>query len=147
MFQCMGKLRGKYSPRLITDLQTPSNTFQLNHDSLTIANTLAKQFPSVSSDDNFNPEFITHKLASEATPLNFDQNTGADYKKAFSYKESIKSLLTCVSKASGSDSISYIFFKSLPQLALENLHFFYNLVWSKGSYPKCWIESLIIPLA
>ncbi|KAI5743594.1 hypothetical protein M8J77_019999 [Diaphorina citri] len=146
MFHRMGKLRGKYKPRHIPALQNPSCPTQLDYDSVTIANTLAKQFSDVSADENYSPDFLRHKALCESIPIDFDLNSDADYNRKFTTNELNNSLISCVSKAAGPDGISFIFIKKLPTVALEKLLLFFNLVWCKGVYPSEWSKSLIIPL-
>ncbi|KAI5735926.1 hypothetical protein M8J77_024290 [Diaphorina citri] len=146
MFHKMNKLRGKYSPRHITALQDPSDPTKVYYDTPSIARSLALQYASVSSNDNYSTQFLNHKLSSEATPIVFDFSSNQDYNSPLTYPELSSALSTCVSKAAGSDGISFIFLKHLPVEALKKLLIFYNLIWRYGIFPKSWGEALIIPL-
>ena len=48
--------------------------------------------------------------------------------------------------APGEDDIAYILLKHLPRSAIEEITRLYNLIWTKGTLPKRWKHSIIIPL-
>ncbi|KAI5708247.1 hypothetical protein M8J77_018932 [Diaphorina citri] len=146
MFHKMNKLRGKYTPRHITALQDPSDPTQIFYDTPSIASSLAQQFSSVSSNENYSAQFLNYKLSYEATPIDFDFSFTQDYNSPLTYAEMSNALATCTSKAAGPDDISFIHLKNLPVEALRKLLAFYNLLWRFGLYPKCWGEALIFPL-
>ncbi|KAI5742864.1 hypothetical protein M8J77_012058 [Diaphorina citri] len=146
LFHKINKLRGKYSPRRITALQDPSNPAHVFYDTPSIANALAVQFSSVSSNSHYSNNFLNHKLSCESTPVAFDFSNTQDYNSPLTLAELSTVLSSCVSKAAGPDGISFILIKNLPFRALEKLLIFYNIIWRHGVFPKCWGEALIVPI-
>ncbi|KAL1446988.1 hypothetical protein WDU94_012244 [Cyamophila willieti] len=127
----MNKLRGKYSPRNIPALKNTSDPSQLIFDNTVIANSLASQFSSVSSDDHYTPQFLSHKRNCEASPIQFDFSLTHEYNSPFTYGELSVALASCGSKAAGPDGISFLLLKNLPLIALEKLLEFYNSIWCR----------------
>ncbi|KAL1446269.1 hypothetical protein WDU94_005607 [Cyamophila willieti] len=125
----MGKLRGKYNPRNIPAIQDPLDPNKLVHDPIPIANSLAAHFSSVSSDNNYSPEFLMHKNECERNIIHFDFSLTDDYNSPFSYKELSSVLISCSSKAAGPDGISFVLLKELPIEALYKLLDLYNFIW------------------
>ncbi|XP_026679016.1 uncharacterized protein LOC113467177 [Diaphorina citri] len=112
MFHKMNKLRGKYTPRHITALQDPSDPTQIFYDTPSIASSLAQQFSSVSSNENYSAQFLNYKLSYEATPIDFDFSFTQDYNSPLTYAEMSNALATCTSKAAGPDDISFLNLRS-----------------------------------
>ncbi|KAI5738326.1 hypothetical protein M8J77_005509 [Diaphorina citri] len=146
MFMKMNKLRGRYVPRHISALQKSNDPSDLTFDPKDISNLLASHFSSISSDDNYSPDFIVHKNTCEQTPFNFAFHDEAGYNSPIQFHELILALDSCTSKASGPDGISFILLKKLPNNALYKLLSIYNYIWLNGKFPVAWGEALILPL-
>ncbi|KAI5754616.1 hypothetical protein M8J77_010061 [Diaphorina citri] len=146
MYHKINKLRGKYSPRIITALQDPSNPTHIFYDTPSIANALGVQFSSVSSNSHYSANFLEHKISSESTPVEFDFSFTEEYNSPLTLPELSSVLATCKSKAAGPDGISFVLIKNLPLAALEKLLVFFNIIWRLGVFPKRWGEALIVPI-
>jgi ribonuclease HI len=116
------------------------------------ANLIAKQFASVSSDENCDPRFISNKnkyLTEINTVLSTSilNNDSLEINSLFTSYEIHKAITNLHEKSSpGIDKISYTILKQLPPLAIQNLLDFYNTVWQTGSFPTAWSHSVIIPI-
>ncbi|KAI5715377.1 hypothetical protein M8J77_015106 [Diaphorina citri] len=98
------------------------------------------------SNSHYSNRFLSHKLACESRPVEFNFSFAEEYNSPFTIAELSSVLATSVSKAAGPDGISFIIIKKLPFSALEKLLVFYNVIWRFGVFPKRWGEALIVPL-
>ena len=78
--------------------------------------------------------------------LNFDSNNAEKNNIPFTLSELEDSLQNSHDTAAGSDEIHYQILKHLPNSALKALLNIFNIIWKKGTFPKCWAEATIIPL-
>ncbi|OOZ40505.1 reverse transcriptase domain-containing protein [Solemya elarraichensis gill symbiont] len=134
------------TPR-ITPLHDP-----LSKESLTSfedkANLLAKTFSDISSDNNYNANFIKYKEDFEAS----HQSTLAAHdmdsplNSPFSISELNQTLKGAKDSKPGQDNITYSFLKYLPEPCKLVVLAFFNNIWQKQKLPSEWKHAIIIPL-
>ena len=135
-------ISGKRSNFTIHKLTLDNNNIT---EPIDIAYTLAKQFSSVSSSNNYSPEFQNKKAQLEV-PLDFRSNKMVDYNKPFSLQE-LEIALNCKKDSSpGPDDISYSMIQHLPLSGRSQLLQLYNNIWQTGVYPDSWRQAIVVPI-
>ena len=135
--------------RTIPNLKLDDRVFETNKEKAEI---LAETFAAISSDDNYDKEFLLHRreveekqthLFTDDTSLE-DQNTKIN--EPFTIYELNQAINRTKKKSSpGADTISYEMIKELPTKSRIGLLKMYNKVWKEGIMPKEWKHALILP--
>lgn len=107
-----------------------------------IANTIADK----SADQNFNLDFIEHKIHQERTPtydFNYDESP---LNLPISKDELTYHISNSRQSAPGPDNIPFVFIQNLPQMAVNKLLELFNRIWTDQTFPKIWRHAIIIPI-
>jgi len=116
-----------------------------------IAEAFADEFAAVSSNKNYNKEFLKHKIEVES---NLNQNLlhsapepYPELNVPFS-KFELQNAISALKRNSspGHDDILYEFIKYLPKNGHEAILHLFNTVWSNGVLPDDWHHSVVIPV-
>ena len=114
------------------------------------AEAIAAQLEKVSSNNNMTQRFsqIREHMETE-NHENIEKQHLDDkiYNMKFDTRDVMEAIRAKSNKsAPGEDDIAYILLKHLPRNAIEEITKLYNLIWTKGTLPKRWKHSIIIPL-
>ena len=141
----IGKIRGRNVTYAVQHLQTPNGGCA--SDQRTIANCLAECIAHNSSTKHYSAKFQKHKQIIESQNLSFKSNNLETYNEPFSLLELSRSLQQCHHTAVGPDEIHYAFIQHLPNTVLSILLDSFNSIWSLETFPSCWRQAVIIPVA
>jgi len=99
-------------------------------------------FQKNNSDDNYNPDFITHRFSNNKIPdiSNTQNNLQLDM------SELTSTLQSCNNKSPGSDNIPYKFINNLPAIGTQTLLLIYNTIWKQCFFPTQWRNANVIPI-
>ncbi len=111
-----------------------------------IANTLAKHFGQMSSNDIYNQQFQTIKKAAEENSFTSTPNNAEKYNDVFSKSEFKAAIKSMAPRAPGPDMIHIDMIKNLPNTESDKILEFYNLIWTKNVLPNAWKTAHVIPL-
>ena len=118
-------------------------------DSIEKANLFAKQFSHISSSENYDKEFLTHKVIFENEHADLFMKQSND-EKAFNIKFTHKELQKVLKKTKittpGADMLSYEMFKHMSEYGKEIVLTFINKIWNTGDIPDAWRHAIIIPI-
>lgn len=110
------------------------------------ANSLAKTFAHVSSNDNYNDEFKNIKrLEEEKLHLN-DVDNGNCINEPFTIHELDHAINSTKCTTPGIDGISARIVKRFPIFVRQVLLLIYNMIWIQGECPKIWKHAILIPI-
>ena len=84
------------------------------HDPDELATKFVNHFKQVSSDENYNDDFLLHKTEMEFQVINFNSNNQGYYNRPLELCELQKSISLSNSSTPGEDNIHYDFIKELP---------------------------------
>ncbi|KFM73192.1 RNA-directed DNA polymerase from mobile element jockey, partial [Stegodyphus mimosarum] len=112
-----------------------------------IANVIGETFSAVSNSINYPPAFLTTKLRSENTSINFNSLNTEAYNTDFTKLEMMSALSLTPKTSPGQDGISYVMLKHLSNESLKSLLFLYNRIWKECSFPNAWGNAIVIPIA
>src|SRR6056300_464138 len=112
-----------------------------------IANTLAASISENSSSNYYTEKFQQFKQRVEMGRINFRSDNAEYYNSPFTMRELKESLARAHDTASGPDDIHYQILKHLPDSCLYTLLTMYNKIWLEGTFPSCWREATVIPIA
>ena len=135
-------------PDLVVGTDKDKKVFESNADK---ANLLAQTYASVSSDDNYDANFLIHKASMEAewsgrTPPPCGETAAAldEPIGLIELRQAIEGSKR--NSASGPDNISYDMVRHLPPSAqLYTLNLF-NRIWFEGRLVGDWKEALVVPI-
>lgn len=117
----------------------------LTQDLPEITEVLANQFASVSSNKNYDYEFLHTKVTMENI-LDFYTNERLPYNCDFTLNDLDRALSESKKTAPGYDSISYSMILNAPSVFKEKLLELYNILWNQGTYPDQWKQAIVIPI-
>src|ERR1043165_4764318 len=136
-----------------TNMPTLTCNGQSSNTNTDKANMLADSFELNSSDDNYRPAFLQHKLVCESV-TNFSMDTSStlekesDLNQTFAIHELKTTIHEMRSKSSpGPDKITYEMLKKISDISLETILHLYNTIWMNGILPKAWKHAIILPIA
>src|ERR1043165_9298196 len=136
-----------------TNIPTLTCNGQSSNTNTEKANMLADSFELNSSDDNYRPAFLQHKLVCESV-TNFSMDTSSTFEKENDLNQTfaIHELKTAIhemkSKSSpGPDKITYEMLKKISDIGLETILHLYNTIGMNGILPKAWKHAIILPIA
>ena len=136
------RLKGRPS-RIISGISYNNQWFNNNED---ISNAFASYFSFISSDNNCDPDFLNTKISQELNLLNFNSSTEFSYNFPFTLQELKFALSRSRNSAPGPDNVLVPMILNLPESAQYLLLQIYNFIWSSGSLPNTWKESILIPI-
>jgi len=134
----INQIRGKSRTQHVPSINGSTNTREKIEN-------MAKTFSSVSSTENYSPEFRAKNKPATSTPL---QGAREDipYNQPFTLHELKRVINNKKGSATGLDRTSYPMFKHLPKTSLKILLNFFNKIWKTGIMPQNWKEGLVIPI-
>ncbi|KAJ4427678.1 hypothetical protein ANN_25327 [Periplaneta americana] len=140
------KIRGINRNTYISAICQPnSNVLVTNPQD--IANTLADTFSKISSDCNYEQDFLHIKNnAPELDPNEMNCNTDQSFNDILTLREVQDTLSHSKNNSPGPDNIPYEFLKQLPPDGVLYLYEVYNYIWSKQVFPDQWRNAIIIPI-
>ena len=103
-----------------------------------------KHFSQVSSNENYDPEFLTYKLRKKQRIIEFPTDSNEFYNQPFTFKE-LEFATKKVGTSPGSDDILYDFLSNLPNEQKQNLLGYFNFVWENNLFPSQWGEAIVLP--
>jgi len=109
-----------------------------------VAEILAGHFATVSSSNNYTPNFMRIKTQAEAENLNFSGGDQLNYNSPITMKELKGALKETRNTSPGADEIRYEMLKHLHPSALENLLRVFNHVWENKTYPSSWRSAVVL---
>ena len=102
-------------------------------------------FSKVSSDNNYNEDFLIHKTEMEFEEINLNSNNSEEYNARFSIKELEKSIKVSQATTPGEDDIHYDFIKQISGVELGKLLIYYNKLWMEEVLSDEWNE-VVVPV-
>ena len=116
-----------------------------------IANILAENFASNSSDNNHNNEFLAHKeLIENSSDLGTEESKfisqSLHINEPITYQELLEVVKSSKNTSPGPDGIPNILLKNLPTSMYTRLLKIYNIIWDKKLYPSLWKQATVIPI-
>ena len=111
-----------------------------------IANTFAKNFCKISSDENLNPVFCNYKTKEERSVMDFSSNNNETYNLPFTNDELDEAIRKSKITSQGPDRIHYAFLKHLPTTSLNYLLKIFNYLWFNNYFPDTWRHANVIPI-
>lgn len=142
VWQMTRSIRGRPSPR-ISILSSGSTCSSKLED---IVETLADSFEAVSSEKNYDPEFINHKSRMEKLPIHCQSDNTEPYNGPFSLQELTNAISECRVTAPGKDRISNLMFKHMPENGREYLLKVFNLLWQENHFHPAWRSANVLPI-
>ena len=130
------------SIRILSDDNQPNQTYSTPKD---IAEALARTFAQVSSNENYDAEFLPYKTREENNPPDFG-NLSSDYNKCFTITELECALQKTKDTTPGDDQIIYKMLKNMPLNAKDYLLHIFNKLFSDSYFPPTWSKSIIVPI-
>ena len=119
------------------------------HEIPDICNAIGDQLQRTSSDANYDPEFLRHKLQEERNRIRFtpQREQIKTYNSIFTEAELVNALSNTTDSAPGKDKINFSMIKQLPPNGMTYLLNMFNDIWNNGVFPDEWRHAVIIPLA
>lgn len=146
MWRDIKKLTGNGSFRSISQLKTDHS---ITSDPLLISEILAKHYTSVSSNANYDSDFLEYKLQQEKFDISFDppSNEPLPYNLPISENELSNTINKNLRNASpGLDNIHAAMIKNLHPNSLTYLLSLFNSIFSQNTYPIFWKTVIILPI-
>jgi ribonuclease HI len=140
----MAKISGKAKSTSINRIRRQNG--DVIENSKEIANEMVKHFAAVSSDQNYNREFINKKQQEEEIPFEIDDDYEADYNETFTEQELEDALNTVSGTSPGPDNIEYELIKQLGKEEKQQLLKAFNNVWTSGNFPDEWRNATVVPI-
>lgn len=140
------KIRSIYGKKTADPIWTITTANGNISDPKEIAEHLASHFAKESADETYSPEFLTKKAKRERKPIIYPRQRNAAYNEAFNITELIFQLDTLKGTSPGPDEIHNEMLKRLPFYIKKKLLEAFNKIWSTGSFPQNWRESILIPI-
>lgn len=138
------KIKGGRPITEITALKTDNKTVTSAKE---IAETMAEIFHNNSSDQNYHPEFLQHKIHEEQKKINLEDDQENPLNQTFSHEELTSALKDTKNDSSpGPDNIPFELLKNLPENTLAFILKIFNFIWTNHVFPKQWQEVYIIPI-
>jgi len=135
------KLSGKF-------VSSPLPSLKVNNIHITdlkeVSEKLGEHFSSISSPDNYCPEF--KRIRNNQVVLDLSANGEKSYNENFTLEELREALSSTEATAPGEDGIMYEMLTHLPKSVKEFLLKIVNKIWETGILPESWRVALIIPV-
>ena len=138
-----------------TDIQAcPATSYKIPHLIINnahysvpfeVATQFALHYSNVSATTQY-PPHLHATLNARLEALNFLSTNTESYNLPFKIYELKLALSKCGNTSVGPDQLAYPFFKNLTEPGLLNLLFGFNQIWTAGSFPDSWKESIMIPI-
>lgn len=113
------------------------------------ANLMASSFASVSSIDNYHPDFIVHKNGFEAThmnSINTIEESDSPLNSLFNFKEFTDALDQTYDTSPGEDTVTYSMYKQMTDQTKDVILSFINSIWEERKLPPIWKHAVIKPI-
>lgn len=110
------------------------------------AELLAKSFAKVSSNLNYDPEFLCEKEQVENDLVIKDDNIGLPINDKFTLEELNYAIDRAKCTTPGDDGIGAGILKQLPICSCKILLCIFNLFWERGECPSKWKEAILTPI-
>lgn len=136
-------MKGISSSNYIASIESNGEILTENQD---ITEAIATFFENTSSDANFSPEFVQHKLREEQSEIENPINSENPINLPITLTELNDALKTCKNSTPGPDNIPYIFLRNLPPVANEYLLGIYNSIYIYNKFPLAWKTATILPI-
>ena len=114
-------------------------------DEKEISNKIASHFASVSSDENYSPEFLANYQQLKA-PLDFNTNNNLPYNADFTIGELLYVLGKVRGSSAGPDGIKYEMLQYLSPANKIKLLEFFNYLWLNQKFPSDWSKAITVPI-
>lgn len=135
-------MSGIRTNRQISNIKEGDVTHVRNLDK---ANALARGFANISSDQNFEPEFLAKKATFEKAPDIMDV-ADSPLNDKIEMHEFAAAIGQCKRQsAPGEDMITYDMIKKLPKSCKMVVLKLFNQIWEGGSLPNSWKHSIVLP--
>ena len=132
------------STRIMALQKTDGST---SSGSTEIANELADNYASISSNANYAPNFIPFKIETENTiDQRIDENQNLVLNTPLLLSEVTSTLNQCKNTSPGPDNILNVLLKQLPIKSLRYLLDLLHWIWIHKVFPILWRESLTTPI-
>ena len=119
---------------------------EIIHDDKKIADIFGTHLQKISSDENYDQEFLKKKRVSEKEKINFTTNTEEYYNDDINMEELEHALKTCKKTAPGEDLISFEMIKHLGKLTKNYILKYFNKLWKEKKFPEAWRHALVLPI-
>ena len=129
--------------RILVDEDDPTKLYSTPFE---IAETLAKTFAKVSSNDNYSPQFIPIKNRLESNMPNFGTSNDTYYNKPFTTDDLSNILSKIKNSTPGEDGVHYKMIINLPLTVKHHLIKILNKFFTESYFPPIWSKSIIIPI-
>ena len=148
MWSDIKKLTGKKQTFTIPSLSLNNQSY---HSPSEISQLLADEYAKISDNSSFDPLFISHKLITENSPIDFSthdpQAPSFPYNLPITEDEVLRAIASCSKKsAPGLDQITTNMLQHLHQNSITYFTSLLNRIFFTNSYPTKWKIALVIPL-
>ena len=147
LWKRVSKISGKFTSSPTPVIQGPQGDVISDHRA--VANLLAQHFSSVTGDHTYSPEFLRHKLRTEARPLSFYAPGSSDllYNSPFTLRELQSVLSTAQESAPGNDKVTYSLLKHVHPSMITLILATFNRIFQEQVFPTSWHNAIVIPIA
>ena len=135
------KIQGKFNINATPVVYNPNGV--LETDPLTVANTMAEYFASVSKHED--QDFNIYKKQVERVQLNLEGNN-QPYNCNITQREFDSALKTTKDNSPGPDEITYSMLKQLHPTMQQLILKLYNKILTQRQFPNTWKIAIIIPI-
>ena len=110
-----------------------------------LANKFVKYYSDIGDEDNYDENFLLHKMEMEFQEINFESDNTESYNSKFTLRELSKAIQLSKASSPGEDEIHYDFIKQLPIEQLINLLKYYNILYTYDQINDDWNE-IVVPI-
>lgn len=141
------RIRGSPYSLGISMLET-ANSNEICTEPKEIATILVETFAKNSSNENYDPHFLKHKIETERQAENAEppSDPNDQLNIPITFCELQNTLLMCNNSSPGPDGIPNALPKNLPLRGQEYLLGILNHVWMNQTFPQMWKEATVIPI-
>ena len=112
-----------------------------------ISECFGRRLAETSCNGSYDEAFRVLKEQNETIPLTFNpRDSGEVYNDPFSLWELSSAILESRDGSPGIDTVHNAFLRNLPKEALPQMLRSLNQIWSEGSFPAPWRESIVVPI-
>ena len=122
------------------------NDIFFNSSIAEITEKLAQAFQEITSNLNYDPQFLDHIYKAEQEQLNFESDNNEEYNRPFTIDELQREIVCSKRNSPGPDEVSNMMLKAVPEIALSYILKVFNLVWGECYFHDKWRIATIIPI-
>ena len=110
-----------------------------------ITEKLAQTFQKITSNMNYDPQFLDHKYTAEQRQFNFESDNNEECNRQFTIDALQKAIVCSKRNSPGPDEVSNMMLKAVPEITISYILKVFNIVWDE-CYFHNWRIATIIPI-